>query len=411
MHYKIYCYGLLIMAVVSCNTERVPELSPGIWRGELNIQDQQLPFNFELIQDGEMYKAYLHNAEERLLLDEINIAGDSVSIAMHIFDADIKAKIEGDQLTGYWKKNYVKDYLIPFRARLHQPHRFAHQYADPTAFVGRWAVSLFHKEDTSQAVAIFKNQGEKVVGTFLTPTGDYRYLEGGVTLGKLHLSAFDGGHAFLFTAKATENGTLRGDFWSGKSWHETWMAVKDGKASLPVADALTYLKEGYDHIDFKFPDLNGDTLSPFHPRFKDKALILQIFGTWCPNCMDETKFLSQWYKNNRERGVEILGLAYEAKDDFTYAKARILKMKEKLGVDYDFVVAGLNDKAQASQTLPMLNHVMAFPTTIYLDPNKNLVKIHTGFTGPGTGPYYEQFVKEFNATVDKMLEEGITAAK
>ena len=29
--------------------------------------------------------------------------------------------------------------------------------------------------------------------------------------------------------------------------------------------------------------------------------------------MDETKFLTQWYAENHDRGVEVLGLAYERK--------------------------------------------------------------------------------------------------
>ena len=412
MRIKILFIGWLTVALAGCaGPEQTPQLKPGIWRGELSIQNQQLPFNFELAREGQTFKVYLHNAEERLLLDEINVVGDTVTMAMHIFDADIKAKIEGNRLSGYWKKNYVEDYEIPFQAQPDTPYRFAGEHTNPDAFVGRWGVTLVHEGDTAQTVAIFDREGNQVVGTFLTPTGDYRYLEGGVIEGKLRLSTFDGGHAFLFVAEAGEGGTLRGDFWSGKSWHETWTAVRDENASLPSANELTYLKKGYDRIDFRFPDLQGDTLSPFHPRFADKALILQIFGTWCPNCMDETKFLSQWYKDNKERDVEILGLAYEVKDDYAYARARILKMKEKLGIDYDFVVAGVSNKEKASRTLPMLNRIMAFPTTIYLDRDKNVVKIHTGFTGPGTGPYYEQFVKEFNATVDEMLGDEAVVVK
>ena len=119
--------------------------------------------------------------------------------------------------------------------------------------------------------------------------------------------------------------------------------------------------------------------------------------------MDETKFLKKWYDENKDRGVEVLGLAYEAKPDFNYARDRVLKMKKKLGVDYNFLIAGTKDKEEAAMTLPMLNHVLAFPTTIFVDANGEVQRIHTGFTGPGTGHYYDQFIKEFNSTVDAML--------
>ncbi|MEQ9412883.1 MAG: TlpA disulfide reductase family protein, partial [Cyclobacteriaceae bacterium] len=204
-------------------------------------------------------------------------------------------------------------------------------------------------------------------------------------------------------------GTLKGDFWSGVDWHETWTGVKDDNAALPDAYALTFLKEGYDKIEFNFPDLNGEMVSLTDERFKDKVVILQIFGTWCPNCMDETKFLSNWYPKNENRGIEILGLAYEAKDDFKYASSRVRKMKSRLNVPYDFVIAGNKDKEQAAKTLPMLNHVLSFPTTIFIGRDGTVKSIHTGFSGPGTGIYYERFIQRFNQTVDELLADNLAS--
>ena len=77
--------------------------------------------------------------------------------------------------------------------------------------------------------------------------------------------------------------------------------------------------------------------------YQGQPLIISIFGSWCPNCMDETKFLKKWYDENKDRGIEILGLAYEAKPDFNYARGRVLKMKNKLGVDFNYLIAGTKD--------------------------------------------------------------------
>jgi hypothetical protein len=121
--------------------------------------------------------------------------------------------------------------------------------------------------------------------------------------------------------------------------------------------------------------------------------------------MYQTMFLKKCFDETNDRGVEILGLAYEAKDDYDYAKNRVLKMKNKMDVRYDYVIAGTLDKEEASKTLPMLNNISSFPTTIFIDKNGMVRRIHTGFTGPGTGPYYEQFIKEFNHTVDELVAE------
>ena len=158
-------------------------------------------------------------------------------------------------------------------------------------------------------------------------------------------------------------------------------------------------------MEFSFPGLDGNAVSLKDEKYQDKVVMLQIFGTWCPNCMDETKFYANWYKNNKEKGVEIIGLAYEAKDDFEYAKARVEKMKLKYNVAYDYVIAGIYNKEEAAKTLPMLNHVLSFPTTIFIDKKGKVRRIHTGFSGPATGKYYEEFVEDFNNFMSKLINE------
>ncbi len=399
---------LSVTILFSCNPKL--ELKTGPWRGLVDVQGQELPMNFIVSKKGENYQVNLKNMDELILLDEITLKGDSVIMYMHIFDTEIHAKIDGESLSGYYVKNYEKDFRLPFKATYGLEHRFIKAGSEPVEdFSGKYAVEFVHEEDTTVAVGIFNQNGNQLTGTFLTPIGDYRYLQGNVVDGEMMLSTFDGNHSFVFKAKKTADGSLVGDFWSGVEWHETWTGIKDDNASLPDAESLTFLKDGYDKIEFSFPDLNKKMVSPSDERFKDKVLILQIFGTWCPNCMDETKFLSQWYSKNKDKGVEILGLAYEAKDDFNYASGRVRKMKEKLSVPYDFVIAGNKDKEEAAKTLPMLNHVLSFPTTIFIGKDGTVKRIHTGFTGPGTGIYYERFIQRFNETVEELLAEKIAS--
>jgi len=398
---------LTTVLIVGCSpAEKPTTLATGMWRGILDVQSNELPFNFEVTQEDGDYNIYLHNAEERLLLDTLTITGDSLYLPLHIFDADIKAVIKGGTISGMWTKNYADDYSVGFEATHQLTYRFDKAKQSPSQDVtGNWEINFVHEGDSTVAVAVLKQVEEKLTGTIMTPTGDYRYLEGQIDGKEIALSTFDGGHAFIFKATIGENGELIGDFWSGKKWHETWTAVKNDSAKLPDADKLTYLNPNYDSVYFEFPDLNGNIISPSDAKYDGKVLILQLFGTWCPNCMDETKFLKAWYDENNDRGVEILGLAYEAKDDYDYAKNRVFKMKRKLGVRYDYVIAGTLDKDEASKTLPMLNNISSFPTTIFIDKKGAVRRIHTGFTGPGTGPYYEQFIKEFNETVDELIGE------
>lgn len=400
MYKLILPFVAILFAACSSST---PDLT-GTWRAVVEMQGQELPFTFELQKNEGTYKAIIQNAEERLVLDEVRVQDDTLVMVLHIFDAEIRAKIDDGTLKGSFVKNYDLALTIPFRATKGETHRFAKAGAAEVDFTGKYAVTFTSPKDTIQAVGIFKQQNNEVTGTFLTPTGDYRYLQGNVVEDQLMLSTFDGNHTYLFTAKQ-QGDSLVGDYYSGKSHHETWIGVKSETASLPSEESLALLKEGYDKIEFSFPDVNGNKISPQDEAFKNKVLILQLFGTWCPNCMDETRFLAEWYKNNKDRGVEIIGLAYERKDDFTYASERVKKMQEKLSVDYPFVIAGVNDKVKAAATLPMLTKVVAFPTTIYIDKDGKVKKIYSGFSGPGTGIYYEQFKESFNQTINELLSE------
>lgn len=397
--------ALCSLFLLSCQPQP-KELKPGTWRGVIELQGQELPFTFRVSNDSGRISAFLQNAGEEILLDEIAIKGDSVDMVLHIFDASLKAKIEGEKLVGTFYKNYAPEANLPFTASYGNSYRFASDGPAPaTDYNGTYQVVFQTEKETYPAVGIFEQKNNHVQGTFLVSNGDYRYLEGNVVGDTLLLSTFDGNHAFIF--KAVKQGdSIKGDFYSGKSSHETWTGIKNDEAKLPDAEALTYLKPGFEKLEFSFPDLNGQKVSLSDARFQNKVVILQIFGTWCPNCMDETKFLAPWYRQNNARGVEILGLAYERKDDFNYAKSRIEKMKAKLDVPYDFVVAGVNDKDKASESLPALSKVLAFPTTIFVGKDGKVKYIHTGFEGPGTGAHYERFKQRFNEIVNELIKNS-----
>ena len=385
----------------------VIELKNGPWRGVIQLQGTEVPFNFEVSTSNGKPEVKLKNADENLVLDELRKEGDSLVMVMHIFDAELRVKAEGDSLKGFFIKNDVKNYRLPFVATAGQNFRFEGADENPDVdFTGNYESVLTNAEDTTQAVAILKQTGSKVTGTFLTPLGDYRYLEGNVVGGKLKLSVLDGNHVFLFTAEKKDGDSLVGEYLSGKSWKQVWKGKLNPEAALPDPGKLTLLKPGVETIDFSFPDADGMKVSSTDERFKNKVVIIQLLGTWCPNCMDESKFLAEWYPKNKDRGIEVVGLAFEAKDDFAYASARVKKMSGRLGVPYPVLIAGNKDKKKAAEAMPMLQKVVAFPTTLYIGRDGKVKKIHTGFSGPGTGVHYERFREDFNSTINNLLKES-----
>jgi len=65
----------------------------------------------------------------------------------------------------------------------------------------------------------------------------------------------------------------------------------------------------------------SEKVSLSDPKYKNKAVIVQIMGSWCPNCMDESAYLSKVYKQYNKQGLEIIALAYERTSDAERAKS------------------------------------------------------------------------------------------
>lgn len=402
-----------LLGMVACQdqntTEQTMQIPIGDWRAELTISGGQiLPFQMSAEQTPAGLRLYILNADERLMLDEFVQKGDSLHIPMHIFDSEIIVKVSEDQLNGRWVRyNTGTHYSLPFQALKGKRHRFEEKPSAATADItGRWETDFDpESEKPEKALGVFEQDGNRVKGTFLTATGDYRYLEGQIEANILKMSCFDGSHAYLFRAELENGALINGEFWAGKSGYVRWKAQKNEGFQLPNPETLTFLKPGYDRLSFSFPNLEGQTVSLTDPAFQGKVVVVQLLGSWCPNCMDETAFLAPFYKKYKDKGLEVVGLAYENSADPAVSRVRLEKLQKRFDIQYALLFAGVRDKAEAAKTLPMLNHVMAFPTTIIIDRKGQVRKIHTGFSGPGTGKYYEAFTEEFTRFVEKLLAE------
>ncbi|MBT8135681.1 MAG: TlpA family protein disulfide reductase [Gammaproteobacteria bacterium] len=384
----------------------VDPVQPGDWRGVLTLPGGELPFSLQLKQDGTEWMAVLVNGDERVEVTDVTVNEQQMTLVLPAFNTRIDARRDGAGFSGTLTlvKRAGKQQHIPFVARPGEEYRFLR--VQPESYVdvdGRWAVT-FREDDgsESEAIAEFEQTGNVVEGTFLTPTGDYRFLAGEVDGNQLYLSTFDGSHAFLFTAKL-EGAQLQGDFWSGTAWHESFVARRDANAALPDADELTQLVD--EQFTFSFPDTDGNMVSLDDPQFDGKVVLVALAGSWCPNCHDEAAFLAPFYHQYRDQGLEIVGLMFEHLEDFSAAATQVIAFRDKFDIGYTLLVAGSSDKQRAGETMSMLDRVYAFPTSVFIDRNGNVRRIHTGFNGPGTGRHYDQLVAGFTETIEQLLAE------
>lgn len=395
---------LFVSGLITSCQPGVKTLKEGLWRGAFILPDNEIPFVFEVKGKGaDSTSVYLVNGKDRFQLKNVTYSNDSVTIPIDLYSSVLKGKLTENRIEGQLVKVGTDKPVegVPFKAEYGNLARFPTSEEKPFAsLTGTWDVNI----DNEKTVGLFNQNGSLLTGSILTTTGDYRFLEGVVQGKKFELSAFGGSTPYLVKGEFSDDSTFTGEFVTPRQKVRI-EGRRNPKATMPDPYTASYLKEGYSSIEFSFPNLEGKQVSLSDPIYKGKVVIVTILGSWCPNCLDENAFLSEWYKANHQRGVEIIGLGFERKNDFEYAKKSLSNLKTRLNIQYEILFAGQSGTESASKALPALNGISAFPTTIFIDKKGNVRKVHTGFNGPATGKFYEAFKVEFNGLVDSLLAE------
>jgi len=402
---------LLYSSAVTASPKK-PFIKQGVWRGVFTINETEVPFNFELKgKDPEHAVFTLLNGSRRDDFHVQRIEGDSLFIKMNTYDAALVAKIDGDDhITGEYRSLVpgFRGNSLPFTAEYGKSYRHVapgKDIAPKYDISGKWELKTYTKDAVPASIALLKQKGNKLTGVIMTVVGDTREIEGTVQGDEFVLSGFTGPSPIYVKGKINDDKSLSGEQGFGIYRNLRFDAEKNPNAELPDPYKLTYLKEGYQKLDFTLPDLDGRPVSLSDEKYKGKVVIVEIIGTWCPNCTDQTAFLAPWYRKNKDRGVAAIAIGFEQKDDLEYARYTLGKLKEKYGIEYDILFGGIADKKVASDKLPALNRMMAFPTTIIIDRKGDVRQIHTGYTGEVTGQYYEDYVKRWNHDLDQLIAE------
>lgn len=366
----------------------------------------------ELHEYNGQWELVFINDTERLNVQTVQLSRDSLIFSMPVFETQFRLALQGDEhLVGSMTKSISTGQQVwQVEATYGAERRIPAAKGGTTVNLsGRWAME-FQRADGSwrPAVGELTQVGSKLTGTIINPSGDYRFLEGEVWDNHLYLTAFDGAHIYAFRAEVKNDSIIdHGLFFSGNLPGEHFKARRNPQAKLPELAPVAEMKKGMNQLSFRFPDLDSNMVSINDARFKNKVVIVQLMGSWCPNCMDETRFLSEFYNNQRTKDVEIVSLAYELSTDFHRSASSLRKFQQRFGVQYPMLITGARsaDADKGAKTLPQLTDVKYFPTTIFIDKLGRVRKVHNGFYGPGAPDYYEAYRKEFFKTIEMLKAE------
>ncbi len=415
---SLTCYLWISISLVSCIEfpDKYTKVAPGPWRAELSLYgtsdaevvpiDQKslkdiratkidqvsagkLPFtmNFVYPQPDSFYVEII-NGEERIVVDDIRFgrsfqtAKDTIEIHFTEYNTMIKATIEDRIMEGHFIDFSRGNYKIPFVAKQGDNYRFTELKKPPISEIsGKWKIR-FEEESGSSYIGEMQLEADQnhLSGTIATETGDYRYLDGTVQGNKLYLSTFDGTHLFQLEGKIYGEDSIVGVFHSGNHYRSFWKATQ-GSGDLRNPDVI--LELGNEDVW----DLQSLLLDSFgiNPTLNwDKPVIVELMGTWCPNCKDASLFLNEIRKKHEE--IQIIALAFERKNQKN-PKAHIETYQQKLDIDYPIFYAGVASKSLASEKLPFVSKVYSFPSLFFFDKSKALQASYSGFYGPATEQY------------------------
>lgn len=398
--YKLMSLGLLFL-LIACSGAPDPS---GYWELSIKLQGQTLPVLISLNKPEKgVITGTLYNGSEELNL-EGTMAGDNtfeLAIAAHY--AKLDGKFTDTNIQGFWTRTNKEDYRVSFEGVKTSKASLFKEYessATPIKVDGKWKIDLGGEK---YGLGVFEQIGARVQGSILTNTGDYRFLDGYIKQNKLMLYGFDGVFSFVLDLIINKDKFVATMF-AGKDTSKKIMGVRDEEFALDNPYEMTK-KTSESALRLKLKNIAGEVVDLRGDGYKGKAKIIQLFGSWCPNCHDETRFFTKWRRANTEKvkDLKFIALSFERASSEKEALKNLKKVVKKLEIDYDVILADYNKTVKVSSLLPIENSV-AFPTTFYVDRDNNIVKIHTGFSGQATGNYFGNWKKDFNTTVDEILK-------
>ena len=351
----------------------------------------------------------IYNGKEVYQLSVKKRIGDTIVYQFPAQDAEWRVAFEKDfsEARGWWT-NYNKK--VPVRFPVHLYMTLSEMIPKPDTIFpelfGRWKV-VFEPGTPNEEVLVGVFQQEmngRIFGSFLSETGDYRYLHGYAANGKLHLQTYTGYWAFVVEADLNGSDEMTGVFYSGGKSSSPFKAIKDETVQLRDEAELTYLIKRDERVVLNnLSKLNGRKTNLDLAK-NGQVTLIQIMGTWCPNCIDEANLLKELHAAYGKQGLEIIALGFEVGTDTKKQRSRLKRFVKDLQVNYPVYLAGTSSKEAAAAYFPMLNGIMSFPTSILVDEQGKIIAIHTGFSGPATGPAYTELVNKYKQEIENALE-------
>lgn len=400
-HWRVLWAILALCLAVQPRSARAEGAPPsGTWDGGIVVNGVLIPFRFELTISGDNASGAFFNGDERVRSTTGSYQSGALALRFAQYASALQAQWSDGSFTGAYARNGQPAYA--FQARPHS--RVPPSNAKVPSIAGQWEIALESPKGEAAWRFFVRQSGAEVTASILRVDGDTGALSGSYQDGKFVLSHFSGARPLLLEITPTADGSLM-LVQNGKA---RFTAVKSSQArakKLPLpADPSrwTSVKDPSQPLRFSAPDLNGKLVSESDPRFKGKVVLVNVMGSWCPNCHDEAPFLQELYRSYRKKGLEIVALSFEDSEQLR-DPARLRAFITAYGIDYTVLLGG--EPSQVHEKLPQALNLSTWPATFFVARSGLVQGAHAGFAGKATGAAHEQLKAELRATVERLLAQ------
>jgi thiol-disulfide isomerase/thioredoxin len=392
---------VLLGAVLGAAPAQGPSFA-GRWDATVTTNGVEVPFPFEIAADGASLEGSFFNGERRITSKPARAENGTLVLSFDQYAAKLHLTLADGQLSGEYQRG--RRGPLPFRAIRASGSRPAAENAP--SIDGTWIVTAKSNKGETAWRFIAKQKGAEVSATILRVDGDTGTLTGTFRDGRYVLGHFSGARPLRLEVRPAADGTIA----LKQNGDAELLAVRE---NAPRAAAIgaptdpaehTSVKDPSEPFRFSFPDLQGRIVSNTDPKFAGKVVLVNISGSWCPNCHDEAPFLASLYRKYRPKGLEIVSLSFEEAEQLANP-TRLRAFIETYGIEYTVLVPG--EPEQLAEKVPQAVNLNAFPTTFIVGRDGRVRGVHAGFPSPGSGEFYTKAERDITKQVERLLAERV----
>ena len=394
-------YLVLAAALFTSATVHAAAPAPidGTWQAVVQVKEGSIPFTLRISGPADAIKVTYFDGERPVDMSTGgSLTGDQLEVTFASTATKLQARLDGGVLHGTIG-------ALPFEA--HPQQKPAVSAVKAPSIGGVWEIPIDSSKGEKAWRLIVSEKPAGVFATILRIDGDTGTISGTYDGAKFNLSRFAGDRPTSLQITPKADGTLALLLIDSSSKRELSAlrpaaARQAGFAAPDDPKQHTTVSNPSEPFRFNGADLDGKTLSNLDARFKGKVVLLNIMGSWCPNCHDEAPFLAELDAKFRAKGLEVVGLDFEdpaALKDLTRLKAFI----ERYKLRYTVLVGG--ERKDLNERLPQAVHLDAWPTTFFIGRDGKVRSTHVGFPSHGSAEYDRAARADITAEVEALLAE------